>query len=57
MSKQPVAACASERTGIAVPPVPLPSWMPRGDVRDVEDIGPDDTFDGDYGRLLEQAMA
>jgi site-specific DNA recombinase len=40
-------------TGIVVQ---LPSWVTKGDVRGTEHIQPEDTFDGDYGRLLEQAV-
>ena len=32
--------------------VPLPDWMPTG-TAGTEGIRPDDTFDCDYGRLLE----
>ena len=28
----------------------------EGDTRGLENIGPEDTFDGDYGRLLERAQ-
>ena len=34
---------------------PRPAWMPEGSGRGTEGIGPEDTFDGDYGRLLERA--
>ena len=33
-----------------------PSFVRVGDARGTEDIGPEDTFDGDYGRLLEAAQ-
>ena len=35
-----------------------PPWLGRweGDTLGLEDIGPEDTFDGDYGRLLERAQ-
>jgi len=40
-------------TGIAVD---TPKWIKERPGREgCEDIGPDDTFDGDYGRLLEAA--
>lgn len=42
-------------TGIAVPAEPRPAWMPE-EVTHTE-ITPDDTLDGDYGRLLEEATA
>ena len=29
----------------------------QGDRRGTEHIGPEDTFEGDYGRLLEQSYA
>jgi hypothetical protein len=32
-----------------------PSSLPLGDRTGCEDIGPEDTFDGDYGRLLDRA--
>ena len=34
---------------------PRPTWLVDGDVRRTEHIGPEDTFDGDYGRLLDRA--
>jgi hypothetical protein len=38
-------------TGIAVE---TPKWVKESTSRErCEDIGPEDTFDGDYGRLLE----
>ena len=40
-------------TGIVVE---RPSWMKDGDRRGTEHIGPEDTFDGDYGRLLERVQ-
>ena len=40
-------------TGIAVP---RPTWLVP-DATGTEDIGPEDTFDGDYGRLLDRAYA
>ena len=38
-------------TGIAVE---RPKWIAPGDVAGTENIGPEDTFDGDYGRLLDR---
>jgi hypothetical protein len=32
-----------------------PPFIARGDVAGTEDITPDDTFDRDYGRMLERA--
>ena len=40
-------------SGVAVP---KPKWVQSGDTRGTEHIGPDDTFDGDYGRLLEKKL-
>jgi hypothetical protein len=40
-------------TGIVAP---LPAWLEEGDVRGAENIGREDTMDGDYGRLLEAAQ-
>ena len=40
-------------SGVAVP---KPKWVKDGDRRGTEHIGPDDTFDGDYGRLLEKKL-
>jgi hypothetical protein len=40
-------------TGIAVE---RPSWIVPGDVAGTENIGPEDTFDGDYGRLLDRVF-
>ena len=34
----------------------MPRWLEEGDVRGTEHIGPEDTMDGDYGRLLEAAQ-
>jgi hypothetical protein len=34
---------------------PRPSWLPEGDVRGTEHLTPEDTFDADYGRLLDRA--
>jgi hypothetical protein len=34
---------------------PTPSWVAVGDRRGLEDTTPENTFDGDYGRLLERA--
>jgi hypothetical protein len=39
-------------TGLAVE---RPAGLVRGDTTGCEDIGPEDTFDGDYGRLLDRA--
>jgi hypothetical protein len=39
-------------SGVAVP---KPEWLWDGDVRGLEHLTPEDTFDGDYGRLLERA--
>jgi site-specific DNA recombinase len=39
-------------TGVVVP---RPAFLKDGDVRGTEHIGAEDTFDGDYGRLLERA--
>lgn len=36
-------------TGIAVE---MPSWIDKNDTREREHIGPEDTPDADYGRLL-----
>ena len=33
----------------------MPAWVKAGGRRGCEDISPEDTFDGDYGRLLEAA--
>ena len=33
-----------------------PAWLVPSDVRGTEGIGREDTFDGDYGRLLEVAL-
>ena len=43
-------------TGVTIEPPPpwVVPWL--GDTRGTEDIGPEDTFDGDYGRLLERAQ-
>jgi hypothetical protein len=35
--------------------VPRPTYIRDGDVRGIEHIGPEDTPDVDYGRLLERA--
>ena len=40
-------------TGVTVE---RPPWLVAGDTRGIEHIGPEDTFDGDYGRLLERAQ-
>jgi hypothetical protein len=40
-------------TGVAIPP---PASLAADDKRGTETIGPDDTFDGDYGRLLDDAI-
>lgn len=32
-----------------------PTWLVPGDITGREQIGPEDTFDGDYGRLLDRA--
>ena len=37
-------------TGIVAP---RPAFIPTGDAGTTAHIGPNDTFDGDYGRLLE----
>lgn len=46
-------------TGIAVGSAAAradrPSFIAPGDVTGTEGIGPEDTFDGDYGRLLARA--
>ena len=34
---------------------PRPASLPLGDTTGCEGIGPEDTFDGDYGRILEMA--
>jgi site-specific DNA recombinase len=34
-----------------------PGWIAEGDVTGTEGIGPEDTFEGDYGRVLERALA
>lgn len=39
-------------TGVSCPPAP--AWI-ANDRRGLENTSPDDTFDGDYGRLLERA--
>ena len=39
-------------TGIVVE---RPAWIKDGDRRGTEHLTPEDTFDGDYGRLLERA--
>ena len=39
-------------TGIAVE---TPKWLAAGDRRGFEDTTPEDSMDGDYGRLLERA--
>lgn len=41
--------------GVAAPRPPLPSLVRAGDARGREHIGPEETFDGDYGRLVERA--
>lgn len=41
-------------TGLACEP---PASLDRTDRTGCEDIGPEDTFDGDYGRLLDRAYA
>ena len=41
-------------SGVAIPP---PSFIPVGTLTGTEGIGPGDTFDLAYGRLLEQAVA
>lgn len=38
-------------TGIIVP---RPTWLAEGDSRGTEHVGPNDTFDADYGALLER---
>jgi hypothetical protein len=40
-------------TGIVIA---RPAWIPTGVVSGTEHIGPSDTFDSDYGRLLEQVQ-
>ena len=35
--------------------VECPAWVDPSDRRGKEHLGPEDTFDGDYGSLLEQA--
>ncbi len=40
-------------TGVVYEP---PPWIDQSDTTGREDIGPEDTFDGDYGRLLERAQ-
>jgi hypothetical protein len=40
-------------TGVVCEP---PSWVDPNDRRGKEHLGPEDTFDGDYGRLLERAQ-
>jgi hypothetical protein len=35
--------------------VERPPWIPAT-IEGIEHIGPEDTFDGDYGRLLEAAQ-
>ena len=39
-------------TGIAVE---TPAWLAAGDGRGFEDTNPEDSFDGDYGRLVDRA--
>ena len=39
-------------TGIAVE---RPAWLIPGAIKGCEHIGPEDTFEGDYGRLLDRA--
>ena len=39
--------------GVTCPPAP--PWLPAGDRRGLEGTTPEDTFDGDYGRLLDRA--
>ena len=34
---------------------PRPAWLKEGDVRGTEHLTPEDTFDADYGRLLDRA--
>ena len=34
---------------------PVPAWMPEADPS--EPLGPEETLEGDYGRLLEAAMS
>lgn len=36
---------------------PAPAWLAADDRRGLEDTGPEDTFDGDYERVLERAYA
>ncbi len=40
-------------TGIAVE---RPTWIVPGDITGCGNIGPEDTFDGDYGRLLDRVF-
>jgi DNA invertase Pin-like site-specific DNA recombinase len=40
-------------TGVTCPPAP--AWLAPGDRRGLEDTTPEDTFDGDYGRVLDRA--
>ena len=35
---------------------PPPAWVDPSDRMGKEHLGPEDTFDGDYGRLLEQVQ-
>jgi len=41
-------------TGVATP---TPKDLDPADRNGLEDIGPEDTLEGDYGRLLERAMS
>jgi hypothetical protein len=41
-------------TGIASP---RPKSLDRNDLSGTENIGPEETFDGDYGRLLDRVYA
>ena len=50
--------CAETRfdrlfTGVTCPPAP--PWVDLGSRLGLEDTTPEDTFDGDYGRLLDRA--
>ena len=40
-------------TGIVAP---VPAFIKEGDQRGAEHLGPEDTMDGDYARLLERAQ-
>jgi site-specific DNA recombinase len=43
-------------TGIVVLVSKRPSWIPEGDTTGTDHLGPEDTGDAEYGRLLEEAV-